>query len=336
MTAKSKHALDGDIVRFARGVAIYKTHASPFWIARIRDNSTHKYIVRSTKETSRVKARIVAEEFAADLTSRQKAVPREFSFKHFATLFMEKGRRLVETGERNANYMRTARLFLDNDEWGLMRHFAERDVRELRTRDYFEFMNSLARKRSDLSASTRNMLSATFRNVLKVARDEGVIDEVPATPRTRQKDNPRPFFRFHPLVPKERDAYRKLLDAAKEMAAEEQTHSRRDGHRRALRPDPVRHPLVRSADSTELYAIRHTDVEVADNPKRLLLTVRNGKTGFSTRTRCRPPSRSTSGSASATPSQGRRTSCSSRTTPTGRRPRGSSSGSSTPRWTGPG
>ena len=282
MTAKSKHALDGDIIRLARGVAIYKTHASPFWNARIRDNSTHKYVVRSTKESSRLKARLVAEEFAADLTSHQKAVPREFSFKHFATRFMEKGRRLAELGERNANYIRTARLSLDNDAWGLMRHFAERDVRELRTRDYFEFMNSLARKRPDLSASTRNTLSATFRNVLKVARDEGVIDGIPATPRTRQKDNPRAFFRFHPLVPKERDAYRKLLDAAREMAAEGVTI------RGVTVTDElydlilfVAHSFVRPT-ITELYAIRHNDVEVADEPKRLLVTIRKGKTGFRT------------------------------------------------------
>jgi hypothetical protein len=282
VTARSKHALDGDIIRLARGVAIYKTHASPFWNARIRDNSTHKYVVRSTKESSRLKARVVAEEFAADLTSRQKAVPREFSFKHFATRFMEKGRRLAESGERNANYIRTARLSLDNDAWGLMRHFAERDVRELRTRDYFEFMNSLARKRPDLSASTRNTLSATFRNVLKVARDEGVIDGIPATPRARQKDNPRAFFRFSPLVPKERDAYRKLLDAAREMAAERATI------RGVTVTDElydlilfVAHSFVRPT-ITELYAIRHNDVEVAEEPKRLLVTIRKGKTGFRT------------------------------------------------------
>ena len=209
-------------------------------------------------------------------------MPREFSFKHFATRFMEKGRRLAESGERNANYIRTARLSLDNDAWGLMRHFAERDVRELRTRDYFEFMNSLARKRPDLSASTRNTLSATFRNVLKVARDEGVIDGIPATPRTRQKDNPRAFFRFHPLVPKERDAYRKLLDAAREMAVEGVTI------RGVTVTDElydlilfVAHSFVRPT-ITELYAIRHNDVEVADEPKRLLVTIRKGKTGFRT------------------------------------------------------
>jgi hypothetical protein len=35
-----------------------------------------------------------------------------------------------------------------------------------------------------------------------------------------------------------------------------------------------------SPPPTELYALRHNDVTVADEPKRLILTVRNGKTGF--------------------------------------------------------
>ena len=223
MTTPTRHTLDGEIIRLGRGLAIYKTHASPYWNARLRDPTTKKYVVRSTKETSRLKARDAAEELARDLLSRQKVVPRVFSFKHFATLFLDKGRDLVESGERNANYMRSARLSLDNDTWGLMKQFAQSDVRELTTRDYFQFMNALAKKRPDLSTSTRNLLSATFRNVLKVARDEGMIDLIPATPRTRQKDNPRAFFRFYPLVPKERDTYKKLLETAKAMAAEEVT-----------------------------------------------------------------------------------------------------------------
>jgi hypothetical protein len=278
--APSRHSLDGEIVKVARGIAIYKTHASPFWFARIWDRQNRRYTVKSTKETARVKARIAAEELAADLIGRSKDVPKNFGFKHFAHLFLEKGRRLVETGERNANYMRTARLFLDNDEWGLLKRFGHLDVREMTTRDFNAFMTELEAKRSDLSPSTRNMLTATFRNVMKVARDIGVIDEVPDTPRRRQKDNPRPFFRFHPLVPKERDAYKGLLKAAKELA-EEQTD---------IRGVPVTgelydlilfvtHSFVRPI-STELYALKHADVEVADNPKRLLLTVRNGKTGY--------------------------------------------------------
>ena len=44
--------------------AIYQTHASPFWMARVLDPNTKKYVVRSTKETARLKARDVAEELA--------------------------------------------------------------------------------------------------------------------------------------------------------------------------------------------------------------------------------------------------------------------------------
>ena len=77
-----------------------------------------------------MKARAAAEELAADLMNRSKLVPKNYGFKHFAQLFIDKGRRLVETGERNANYMRTARLFLDNDEWGLLKRFGHLDVRE--------------------------------------------------------------------------------------------------------------------------------------------------------------------------------------------------------------
>jgi hypothetical protein len=91
-------------------------------------------------------------------------------------------------------------------------------VRELTTRDWQLYIESLARKRSDLSASTRNMLMATFRNVLKGARDDGLIDMMPDTPRIRQKDNPRSFFRFAPLVPSYRDDFEALLAGAKQLA----------------------------------------------------------------------------------------------------------------------
>ena len=276
----SMHALDGDIIVVHRGIAIYKTHASPNWYARIRDPQARKYVVRSTKEKSRLKARSVAEELARDILSRQKATPREYSFKYYATRFIEKGRRLVDTGERNANYIRTTRLVLDNDQWGLMKHFHASDVRELRTRHWAEYLDKLASKRPDLSASTKNMLGATFRNVLKVSRDDGVIDAVPDTPRTRQKDNPRPFFRFHPLVDKDKDTYKLLLETAKEMANSELAI------RGVETTDElydlilfVTHSFVRPT-TTELYALRHADIQIADKPKRLLLTVRNGKTGY--------------------------------------------------------
>ena len=41
----------------------------------------------------------------------------------------------------------------------------------------------------------------------------------------------------------------------------------------------VVHSFVRPT-TTELYALRHNDVEIAENPKRLIVTVRNGKNGY--------------------------------------------------------
>src|SRR5579863_1536739 len=66
------------------------------------------------------------------------------------------------------------------------------------------------------SERKRIQIGAAFRNVMKVARDEGVIDRVPDTPRSRQHDNPRPFFRFYPLVGKEEDSDRSRISECNE------------------------------------------------------------------------------------------------------------------------
>jgi hypothetical protein len=280
MPRKSKNALDGEIITISRGLAIYKVQASPFWQVRIRDPRIKRYIVRSTKETSRIQARAAAREMAYELLGSEKRVEREFTFRYYASRLIAKGERMIAQGERNANYVRTIRLCLNNPEWGLEKAFHVRDVRELKTRDYQEFMDGLSKKRPDLSTSTRNMLTATFRNVLKVARDDGVIDAVPSTPRTRQQDNPRSYFPFYPLVAKEDDAYQAILKAAQELVDEETL----------IRGVPITdelydlilftsHSFVRPIIS-ELYALRHRDVTVADDPRRLLLTIRNGKTGY--------------------------------------------------------
>jgi hypothetical protein len=162
---------------------------------------------------------------------------------------------------------------IQNEDWGLLRFFGERDVRQIRTQTYQEYMADLAKRRPDMTASTRNTLMATLRNVLKIARDEGVIDAVPETPRSRVKDNPRPFFRFHPLVAKDDDNYQKLLRQVKQMADQ----------RIAVRGVEITdelydlvlfltHSFVRPI-SSELYAIRHSDITVANDPRRLIVTV---------------------------------------------------------------
>jgi hypothetical protein len=52
----SRNALK-DKILIHKGLAIYQVNASPYWYARVRDPSTGRHIVRSTKETSQLIAR---------------------------------------------------------------------------------------------------------------------------------------------------------------------------------------------------------------------------------------------------------------------------------------
>ena len=70
MAKPSPHRLKGKIIRIRRGLALYQTYASPYYFARILDARNQRYKVRSTKETNRVEARKVADEYAHQITSR--------------------------------------------------------------------------------------------------------------------------------------------------------------------------------------------------------------------------------------------------------------------------
>jgi hypothetical protein len=81
------------------------------------------------------------------------------------------------------------------------------------------------------------------------------------------------------LVAKKDDIYQAILKASQKLADDETK----------VRGVPVTeelydlilftaHSFVRPIIS-ELYALKHGDVTIADDPKRLLLTIRNGKTG---------------------------------------------------------
>ena len=269
-------------IKLYKGLSIYRVEKSKFWYVRIWDKRRKRYLVKSTGQDSSIHAREVAQELALSLLRSEKAVDTEFQFKTFAIKLTNKSRRQIDDGERSHGYVRTLLWAIQNEDWGLVKWFGEKDVRKIRTHDFQAYFAELDRKRPDLTPSTKNTLMAAFRNVLKVARDEGVIDVVPATPRAKQKDNPRPFFRFHPLVPKDQDVYKKLINTAEAMANEQV-----EIHGKVVTDELydlilfVVHSFVRPT-STELYALQHRDVAVADDPKRLLLTVRDGKTGFRT------------------------------------------------------
>lgn len=267
-------------IRLYQGVSVYRVENSKKWYVRVWDRSTKKYIVKSTGEESAIKAKALAQELALSLLKAEKPVEREFTFRHFALKLLHRSRLRHQSGDMSKGYVKAIHWGIQNEDWGLLRFLGEKDVRQIRTQTYQEYMTYLSKRRPDITASTRNTLMATLRNVLKIARDEGVIDFVPETPRSKVKDNPRPFFRFQPLVAKADDKYQKLLLQAKEMASQgvcvrgvEITDELYD---LILF---ITHSFVRPI-SSELYAIRHNDITLADNPRRLIVTIRAGKTGY--------------------------------------------------------
>lgn len=73
MLKRTPHRLKGSIIKLRRRIALYQTHASPYYFARILDRRTGAYKVRSTKETSRVEACRLIEELAQKISRKDAA-----------------------------------------------------------------------------------------------------------------------------------------------------------------------------------------------------------------------------------------------------------------------
>lgn len=279
---KSRHALTEEIVKICSGLAVYKVGASPYWQCRMRIRTKGGYVCRSTKETTLIEARVAAEQLYGSILQRQVVpdIPKSRTFDYFADKLVKKQYELAKRGVRSLKLAKSDEWLINNETTGLLKYFGGRDITQIRTKDVNAYLEFVKESRAESFAFTTfsNRISC-IRKVLKVARDEGVIDTVPDTPRPPKKDNPRPFFRFEPLVAKKDDEYHRILETAKLMAQEKVK----------VRWVPVTlelydlilflsHSFLRPTVS-ELYSLRHRDVTIAENPKRLILTIRKGKTG---------------------------------------------------------
>jgi hypothetical protein len=267
-------------IKLFQGVSIFPVNNSQYWQVRVWNRETKRYVTKSTGATNEIDARKFGQRFALSLLQSQPVVDPQFSFRHFAIKCMSRNVASVAAAELSDGHARTLKWAIENDEFGLMKRFGHRDIRAIRTHDFLSYIEHLKKTRPDLSASTKGTITAAFRNILKVARDEGAIDSIPDTPRSKQHDNPRPFFRFYPLVERSDDLSKKIQETAKTIAQEGLIV------RGVLVTDElydlimfVLHSFVRPV-VTELYSIRHSDVTIVANPKSLNLIIRNGKTGF--------------------------------------------------------
>ena len=124
-----------------RGLAIYKTGRSPFWNARLYDPAKKRYVVRSTKETTRLDAAEVAEEIVATYLSKQNsdhAARKERSFEHYAKLLSELTKQKAKATRNKYAFSDQAKiLFREGD--GLVSYFGKHDVGKITSgmvRDY--------------------------------------------------------------------------------------------------------------------------------------------------------------------------------------------------------
>ena len=278
--AKNTAALIPKSISIFKGVSIYKVANSKFWYVRVWDNDRKRYTVRGTGETSSILAKKAAQDLAISMMKEKKPIEREFAFKVYCFKLLKAEKEVVAKKKRSVGSFKAMKWCIENEQWGLIKRFGDRDVREITTRDFREYMNYLDVKNPNWAPSSKNTILATFRNVLKVAQEEAVIDVIPDTPRSKQKDNPRPFFKFYPLVSKDDDQYQKVLERAALMV-DEGVVCRGIPVTEELRDILIfiTHSFVRPTHS-ELYSIRHKDVTVATNPRRLILTISDGKTGY--------------------------------------------------------
>jgi integrase len=280
----SRNQLQGKIIPLRSGLAIYRIKASPYYRVRIWVPSQKKRIVRTTKSTNRVEAIKAAEEYLSSLGTRGvlDEVAKDKTYEYFADKLISLDKARGEAGEISPRQWRDTQTLLYNKGWGSLGFFRSRDVSTIQTKDFLAYINSVREGQPSLSAATINHITTAFRRVMKVAQSEGVIPDIPSTPKVvKRRDNPRPYFRFSDS----NNEYQRLLDEAKKMADEgvivygtKVTEELRDFILF------VAHTFIRPTES-EVYALRHKDVEnPKDPPKRLILTIRQGKTGFRTST----------------------------------------------------
>ena len=150
-----------------RGLTIYKTGRSRFWMARFWDRRKNKYVTKSTMETIRIDASKVAREWKdaylqSSTSHLVKKANSENSFEFYA--------RMIPKSSKDDW------VLLTRSEDGILAHFGNHNVAAISTgaiRQYIETLNN--NRPSPLAVSTQKKHVGTIRKVLRFARENGKI-----------------------------------------------------------------------------------------------------------------------------------------------------------------
>ena len=267
MTVESQNRMTS-LRKLRPGLAIYTTARSPFWMVRLRDPSEGCYIVRSTKETSRIEAIAAANEFADSFYKKlnsDQAHKKTTSFEHYATqmLAMQKASSKTHDSDRKL-------LYRQKD--GIVRHFGDYDVSKITTRMIREYLVQLDLARGKpLADSTRAKHVIVIRKVLSLAVEDGLMKTIPVMPKQKTTDTPRHTFTD--------EEYKRFMKAGSECVDDGDTVRgvKITGHHLRMFRFLV-HSFLRPTTG-ELFGLRHKDIKVCGKPPHLEMTVYGGKTG---------------------------------------------------------
>jgi len=250
------------------GLSIYKTGRSPYWLIRLRDPYSKRYVTRSSKELSRVEAIAAANEFSDSYFRKANgnlAAKKTTSFEHYAEC-------LVQMQKGTSKWPESDNKLLNRKGDGIVAHFGKHDVSKITTmmvRQYLAELN--ANRQKPLAESTKAKHVIIIRKVLALAVEDGLIKTVPVMPKQKTIDSPRATF-----TDKE---YKKFMKVGLECIK---------------RGDKVRgvqitwhhikmfkfivHSFLRPTTG-ELFGLRHKDLEEQTDPSYFNISVHGGKTG---------------------------------------------------------
>lgn len=186
-------------------LVIFRVPASPYWWMRYFDD---KHIKRSTKTGVRREAIAAAKAFYETLLVNKRLGisnnPRKPSFATCAEELIAEDERKVQRGELSESYVKNGKTIIN----ALVRDFFK--VYEVGDVDYAvldKYRTYLTQR--GLAASSIKIHQTFVGKILEHALRMGYIKSTPLTPKVKNEDNPRGYFK-----PKE---YRRLRTAAREM-----------------------------------------------------------------------------------------------------------------------
>jgi hypothetical protein len=265
-----------EVIPIFTGLTLYRTAQSKYYFARIYVGN-RRYQCVSTKETTRIEAKKVAEElfFKKKNDGEINTTPQNKTFKHFANLYLQDAIRKSGVARSERFGKDVKKLITQKD--GISSFFGSVEIKEVSTalmREYIEYLNSA--RPSPLSFSTLNKHLNVIKQILKTAFEERCITEIPIVPELKRhkRNNPRASF--------DDDEYKLYLKTTREIIDNKvevkgRPITKHDYYLPLFLVHTFQRPIL-----TELYANKISDITIKDNPKRLEIKVFDGKTGYRT------------------------------------------------------